>query len=166
MPLGFATGGGLFIILPKDGDATGLLSAMTAEYFDEIQANTENATGTLLLPRFSIDSGIMSLRDILTALGVPLFDENSAPLTGGLIEEGNPVWLLDAVQRAFINVDEKGTTAAAVTVVAADDSEMPGEIKPEVPFYMKCDKPFVFVLYADAGGVTVPLFTGVVNHVR
>jgi hypothetical protein len=41
-----------------------------------------------------------------------------------------------------------------------------GVSEPEVPFYMKCDKPFVFVLYADAGGVTVPLFTGVVNHVR
>jgi serpin B len=164
MPLGFATGGGLFIILPKDGDATGLLSSMTAEYFGEMRANAENATGTLLLPRFSIDSGIMSLRDILIALGVPLFDEKSAPLTSGLIEEGNPVWLLDAVQRAFIEVDEKGTTAAAVTVMPAADIAMPGKIEPEVPFYMKCDKPFVFVLYADAGSVTVPLFTGVVNH--
>ncbi|MDR1300009.1 MAG: hypothetical protein LBJ84_07165 [Oscillospiraceae bacterium] len=164
MPLSFVAGGGLCIILPKDGDATGLLSSMTAEYFDEIRANAENATGTLLLPRFSIDSGVMSLRDILAALGVPLFDEDSAPLTGGLIEEGNPVWLLDAVQRAFIEVDEKGTTAAAVTVMLPGDTGVPVEIEPEVPFYMKCDKPFVFVLYADAGIVTVPLFTGVVNH--
>lgn len=164
MPLGFTTGGGLFIILPKDGDATGLLSSMTSEYFDEIRTNTKNATGTLLLPRFSIDSGIMPLSETLTALGIPLFNEESGPLTGGLIENDTKVWLLGAVQRAFIKVDEKGTTAAAVTVMAVGDTAGLVEIEPEVPFYMKCDKPFVFVLYANAGSVTVPLFTGVVNH--
>ncbi|MDR1300008.1 MAG: hypothetical protein LBJ84_07160 [Oscillospiraceae bacterium] len=164
MPLGFMTEGGLYIILPKDGDATGLLSSMTSEYFDEIRTNTKNANGTLLLPRFAIDSGAMSLCDILTVLGIPLFDEDTAPLTKELIEEDGPVWLSNAVQRALINVDEKGTTAAAVTVMLADYGDMPVEIEPEVSFYMKCDEPFVFVLYADVGGVTVPLFTGVVNH--
>jgi serine protease inhibitor len=166
MPLGFISGGGLYIILPKDGDATGLLSSMTAEYFGEIWAKTENATGKLLLPRFAIDSGVMSLGGVLTALGVPLFDEKSAPLTGGIIEEDVPVWLSSAGQKAYITVDEKGTTAAAVTVMMALASEMPGEIEPEVPFYMNCDKPFVFVLYSATDGVAVPLFTGMVNHTR
>jgi serpin B len=165
-PLGFITGGGLYIILPKDGDATGLLSSMTAEYFGEICANAEKAIGKLLLPRFAIDSDVMSLGGLLTALGVPLFDEKSAPLTGGLIEEDVPVWLSSAVQKAYITVDEKGTTAAAVTVMSADSGAMPGEIEPEVPFEMICDKPFVFVLYSATDGVAVPLFTGMVNHTR
>ena len=162
MPLGFKTGGGLYIIMPKDGDATGLLSSMTNEHFDDILRNTISATGKLLLPRFSIESGIMSLRSALAALGVPLFDASAAPLTGGLIEENVPVWISDAVQKAVIKVDEKGTTAAAVTVLAAPGDAPP---QPTEPFEMICDKPFVFVLYNHTydGGFQV-LFTGVVNQ--
>lgn len=163
MPLRFKTGGGLYIILPKDGDAIGLLSSMTSEYFDEIQTDSINATGKLLLPRFSIESDVMELKDTLTALGVPLFDEAAAPLTGGLIEENVPVWLSSAVHKAVIEVDERGTTAAAVTVMAADAGEAMPE--PTEPFEMKCNTPFVFVLYGNTydNGKQI-LFTGIVNQ--
>jgi serpin B len=58
MPLRFKTGGGMYIILPKDGDATGLLSSMTSAYFDGFLGSTISASGKLLLPRFSIESDI------------------------------------------------------------------------------------------------------------
>jgi len=161
MPLYFLSRGGMYIILPKDGDAAGLLSSMTSEYFSEIQQNSVKATGKLLLPRFTIDSGVIRLSDTLAALGVPLFDEKSAPLTGGLLEDDMPVWLSSAVQKAVIEVDEKGTTAAAVTVISAPASAEP---IPTEPFFMNCNSPFVFILY----GYTIDneyqvLFTGVVN---
>jgi len=163
MPLSFTTGGGLYIILPKDGDAAGLLSSMTNQYFEEIQAGSNSATGKLLLPRFSIESGAMQLKNILLALGVPLFNDEMAPLTGGLIEGDIPVWLSSAAHKALIEVDERGTTAAAVTVMAANAaSAAPG---PTQPFEMICNRPFVFVLYAHTydGGNQV-LFTGMVNQ--
>lgn len=162
MPLGFKTGGGMYIILPKSGDAAGLLRDMTSEYFDEIQSDSVSATGKLLLPRFSINNDVAGLKESLAVLGVPLFDEASAPLTGGLIEEDIPVWLSGAIQKAIIEVDEKGTTAAAVTIMPAAGSGMP---IPTEPFEMVCDRPFVFVLYEHTydGGSQV-LFTGVVNQ--
>ncbi len=162
MPLRFKTRGGMYIILPKDGNAAGMLSSMTSGYFDEIQRDSIKATGKLLLPRFAIESDVMQLKDTLVALGVPLFDETTAPLTGGLIEEEIPVWLSDAVHKAVIEVDEKGTTAAAVTVMAAAGSAMP---EPTEPFAMNCNKPFVFVLYDHTydGGNQI-LFTGIVNQ--
>jgi len=162
MPLRFKTGGGLYIILPKDGDATGLLSSMTSEYFNEIQNDSIVASGKLLLPRFSIESGVMELGGVLTSLGVPLFSEAAAPLTGGLIEEHMPVWISKIVQKALIKVDENGTTAAAVTVIPDDGAAMP---EPTEPFELICNRPFVFVLYSHTydGGNQV-LFTGVVNN--
>ena len=162
MPLRFKTGGGMYIILPKDGDAIGLLSSMTSAYLDGILESTISASGKLLLPRFSIESDIMNLKDALVALGVPLFDASTAPLTGGLVEEDIPLWISDAVQKAVIEVDEKGTTAAAVTVMPADGASPP---QPTEPFEMICDIPFVFVLYSHTydGGFQV-LFTGVVNQ--
>jgi serpin B len=113
-------------------------------------------TGKLLLPKFEITNKF-DLNDALTALGVPLFDSEAAPLTGGLIESGIPVWIDKAVQKAMIKVDEKGTTAAAVTVMMTAGAGMP---QPTEPFEMVCDRPFVFVLenYGQA------MFTGVVNN--
>jgi len=163
MPLSFHHGGGLYIILPKTGGAEQLLSSMTNDYFNEIQRDSVQATGKLLLPRFSIESTIDDLAEALVTLGVPLFDEAIAPLTGGLIEEPLPVFLSDAIQKAVIKVDEKGTTAAAVTVMAGATSAGPPE--PTKPFEMICDKPFVFILYNYTydGGSQI-LFTGIVNQ--
>ena len=162
MPLSFKTGGGLYIIMPKDGDATGLLTSLTDEYFTEIRMDSIEATGRLLLPRFSIESPVVDLTDTLSAMGVPLFDEQLAALSGGLIEEDIPVWVSSAAHKAVIEVDERGTTAAAVTVMAVAATAMP---LPSEPFEMICDKPFVFVLYGytQDGGYQV-LFTGVVNQ--
>ena len=159
MPLTFKTGGGMYILLPKEESAASLLASMTPAYFEEIQSDAVRATGRLLLPRFSIDSGVMDLAGALTALGVPLFDAKAAPLTGGLVREEIPVWLSGAVQKAVIEVDEKGTTAAAVTVMMLAGAAMP---QPTEPFSMVCDKPFAFVLYGSGGQI---LFTGVVNQI-
>ena len=162
MPLGFKNGGGLYILLPKDGDANKLLSSLTSDYFNKIQKNSIEASGKLLLPRFTIQSDFQTLGDTLTSMGVPLFDRNAAPLTGGLIEEGIPVYLSSAVQKAMIQVDEKGTTAAAVTVMAAAGAGAP---MPTKPFEMNCNKPFVFILYNYiSDGASQVLFTGVVNQ--
>jgi len=162
--LPFSGGGGLTIILPKDGDTVGLLASMTSGYFDRIQRDAVLAEGLLLLPRFSIENSIDGLKDALIALGVPLFDEDAVPLTGRLIEEEyQALWVGSAVQVAMIEVDEEGTTAAAVTMmdVATDSGPPP----PEATFKMICNRPFVFVLHRRTtdGGWQV-LFAGVVNQ--
>jgi len=98
------------------------------------------------------------LKEALISLGIPLFEDS--PLTG-LIKE-NPVVLTSAIQRALIKVDEKGTTAAAVTVITGDATSVGPQ--PSIPFVMICNKPFVFILceYTADGGDQI-LFTGVVN---
>jgi serpin B len=165
MPLGFISGGGMYIILPKNGDAAGLLSSMTNEYFEQIQYNSPPSTGKLLLPRFSIEGDTMDLKDALIALGVPLFDTSGGGTITGLIKEDMDLYVSSAVQKALIRVDEKGTTAAAVTVLGMTATSA-GPSEPTKPFEMICDKPFVFVLYdhTNDGGDQV-LFTGMVNTI-
>lgn len=158
--LPFNSGGNMYILLPEDGDASGLLASLDEAYFQTIRDGGDQRTGTLLLPRFKIASDIIPLGDVLSSLGVPLFDAQAAPLTG-LLEGDVPVWLSSAVQKAVIEVDEKGTTAAAVTVMAMTG----GGPVPTEPFEMVCDKPFVFLLCERTydGGSQI-LFTGAVNH--
>jgi serpin B len=160
---GYKEGGGMYIILPKAGGAAEFLASMTTGYFDRIRANLADANVKLLLPRFTIESDIMDLKKALVTLGVPLFDEVAAPLTGGLIEEDIPLCVTDAVQKALVKVDEEGATAAAVTVIVVGvRSVRPGPRLIE----MICDRPFVFILCEDtydSGGDQI-LFTGVVNR--
>lgn len=164
IPLRFQAGGVMYIMLPKDGDATGLLSSMDDAYFQKIREEAGDAEGKLLLPRFEIKGEAFSLKKGLENLGVPLFGQESAPLTGGLIESDTPVWLSEAIHKAVIKVEETGTTAAAVTVlVAAEGAAM---TEPETDkFEMICNKPFAFILcdYTYDGGGQI-LFTGVVNQ--
>ncbi|MDR1540095.1 MAG: hypothetical protein LBU32_19260 [Clostridiales bacterium] len=157
MPLSFKNGGNMWIIMPKDGTANDLYSSMTADCYGEIVSGSVSCTGKLLLPKFEITGDTFDLKDALIAIGVPLFDREAAPLTSGLIDSDIPVWVDAAVQKAMIKVDEKGTTAAAVTVIAMAGAGMP---IPTEPFEMVCDKPFIFVL-ESYGQV---LFTGVVNN--
>ena len=161
LPLSFKTGGGLYILLPKDGDAAELLASMTSDYFLEIQTGSIPAEGKLLLPRFSIDGDALGLADTLAALGIPLFDYEDS-LTG-LIKERD-AQLFDALHKAAIKVDEKGTTAAAVTIMPTATSAGPDD-SPKKPFEMNCNKPFVFILYdyTHDGGMQV-LFTGMVHQ--
>jgi serpin B len=162
MPL-FMNDGGLYIILPKTGSAVELLSSMSNEYFNEIQTGATWETGKLLLPRFSIENDTQSLKAALEGLGVPLFNEDTAPLTAGLVQGNESVWLSDAMQKAVIHVDEKGTTAAAVTDLAAYALGI--RPQPTRLFEMICDRPFVFILYDYIydGGNQI-LFTGIVNE--
>ena len=159
--LPFATEGGLAILLPKDSDADGLLRGLTEERFSEIVEGASHRGGTLRLPRFDIESGVMNLNSSLEALGVPLLDGSNPAITE-LLENPDPLFISQALQSATIKVDEKGTTAAAVTIMAM---EATGAYDPGVPFEMTCDSPFVFVLYGrtyDAGAQV--LFTGTVNQ--
>jgi serpin B len=163
LPLSFKTGGGLYILLPKDGDAAGLLASLTKDYFLAIQAGSTQAKGKLLLPRFSIKGDSMELKNILITIGIPLFNESSLP---DIIKETTRIQLIGAIQKAAIEVDEKGTTAAAVTILPMATSSGPGEPEPpKKPFEMNCNKPFVFILYdyTQDGGSQV-LFTGMVNQ--
>jgi serpin B len=158
--LPFTYGGGLYILLPRYGSATELLMNMTAERFEYIHNNSYETFGKLLLPRFSLESKF-DLLDTLDDLGIQLVCFGSAPITD-LLYESQSLFISDAVQKAMIEVDEKGTTAAAVTVMAMAMSGPPPS--PFPPFEMICDRPFAFVLYQQthAGGAQV-LFTGIVQ---
>jgi serine protease inhibitor len=162
LPLSFTAGGGLYILLPKDGDAAGLLASLTQDYFLAIQEGSTLAEGKLLLPRFSIDGDVMGLKNILITMGIPLFSDD-LPLTGLITERDAK--LFDAIHKAVIKVDEKGTTAAAVTLLPAGTTLGGPEPPPQKTFEMICNKPFVFILYdhTNDGGMQV-LFTGMVNQ--
>lgn len=159
--LGTAKGGQLVICLPKEGKTPEeLLADMTPEKLTEIYQSS-GATVQLSLPKFKLESSVFSVKEAMELLGVPLTSALT-PHIDGLVE-GDPLYISQAVQKAMLEVDEKGMTAAAVTVMGLERMSMPIE---QEPIEMKCDSPFAVILTADGGeaGQQV-LFTGVVNQI-
>ncbi|MBD5559120.1 MAG: serpin family protein [Clostridia bacterium] len=155
--LPFVLGGSLVVLLPRNTDARALLSELSSTQLADVLASMETRTGRLLLPRFEIETGVVGLNSVLGELGIPLFDFADPPLNG--LVDGQSVFLSQTMQSARIQVDEKGTTAAAVTLIAATGTAL---APPTEPFEMNCDRPFAFLLLGDsADGLPQILFTGI-----
>jgi len=105
----------------------------------------------LTLPRFKIELS-MNLRDKLVKLGLEnMFEAGKADLSG--INGGKDLFVSDVVHKAFIEVNERGTEAAAASAVIVTNRSMPPP-----PIKAIFDKPFLFVLKDEVTGI--PLFQG------
>ncbi|KAH0545952.1 antichymotrypsin-2-like [Cotesia glomerata] len=133
----------MFIILPNT--IGGLQKAEELIPKQNIKELFENQHKTLLnlwLPKFKIESTI-NVNDILEKLGMTDMFTNNADFTG--ITDNPPLKISKVIQKAFIEVNEKGSEAAAVTVMAAVAMSAP--IFPTPPVNVKVDHPFAFILY-------------------
>jgi len=107
--------------------------------------------GTVVLPRFKLDYRV-ELRPPLRALGLKhtFEDTDFSGMSSGYHFAGG------AVQKAFVEVNEEGTEAAA----AMETFFVKGV---RTPFEMIVDRPFLFVIHcAERGGSGSILFMGVV----
>jgi len=112
---------------------------------------------TLYMPKFGVETRA-GLKDLLAALGMPTaFDPGAADLTGihVPVDPADNPFISAAIHQADIDVDEKGTEAAAATAVGVDTGGGPSALK-EITF--RLDRPFLFLLRdVDTGAI---LFMG------
>lgn len=98
----------------------------------------------LALPKFKISGASIALKETLSAMGMPLpFDERRADFRG-MAAGGEPnLFLSNVFHKAFVDVHEKGTEAAAATapVMMLTSAPLPSDPKP-----FKADHPFVFFI--------------------
>lgn len=110
------------------------------------------------LPKFKMEAQF-SLKDALTAMGMKeAFDEKMADFSGVASREtmqhdGN-LYLGAVKHKAYIDVNEEGTEAAAATAV-----EMPGL---SMPIVFRADHPFMFLIRDNRSGSI--LFMGRVTN--
>jgi serpin B len=107
----------------------------------------------LSLPRFRVYAGFM-LKDTLEALGVRTAFSDAADFSG--ITEDEPLHISAVVHKAYIDVGEEGTEAAAATGVAFAAMALVRKPEPEVRLVF--DHPFLFAITDTESGL--PLFLG------
>ena len=137
------------IVLPAAGRSVDdEVAALTPARWEALLAGLEEAKVTLELPRFRL-SYEDSWNDVLSAMGMP-----SAFGAGADFSRMGPGLLIDYVkQNAFVEVNEEGTEAAAVTTVAMVDS---------APESFRVDRPFLFAIRERLSGTV--LFVGKVTR--
>ena len=94
----------------------------------------------LSMPKFKTETTI-PLKQIMTKLGMnTAFSERESIMPHMLTQNA---FLMDALQKAYIEVDEKGTEAAAVTAIMVGATSAPRQ---DEPIDLVLDKPFTYVI--------------------
>jgi serine protease inhibitor len=122
---------------------------------DWASLQTRPRQGTVAMPRFRAESGL-DLSDALKDLGLaPAFEFGQD--FEGLVSGGGPKALTRVLHRARVDVDERGTRAAAVTAMIV------GEVafRLEDPFELRLDRPFLWAVEDRRTGTL--LFLGIVT---
>ena len=136
----------MVVLLPKDKDGIrSLEQSMNKEKLDAIKDGMTRQPVTVEIPKFEFETEY-NLKSPLQSLGVhDAFDKNSANFQGITDEQ---VYLAKAAHKAFVNVNEKGTEAAAITALVARATSGP----PEPVAEFVADHPFMFVIQEKETG--------------
>jgi serpin B len=100
-------------------------------------------------------------------MGMPLaFSAQSAEFDGMIdatrLPDGARLFIAKALHKAFVEVDEKGTEAAAATAIVMGLTSAP--VQSEPPRVFRADRPFIFLIRHKASGAI--LFAGRVMDPR
>ncbi len=145
----------MWILLPNKADGLPALEKqLTAENLTRWSEKLSDHMVDLALPKFRITSEF-NLNENLKALGMKdAFDPNRADFTG--LATSEQLFISAVLHKAFVDVNEMGTEAAAATAIAIGATSLP----PPATFH--ADRPFVFVIRDNTTGTI--LFLGrVVN---
>ena len=128
----------MVILLPASGRFEAFEEALDAPQVDVIIESLEHRQVSLTMPKFEFDSSF-SLRDTLSAMGMPVAFSMSADFSGMTVDP--ELFIAEVVHKAFVSVDEAGTEAAAATAVVMVPISMPPE-----PAEVTIDRPFIFLI--------------------
>lgn len=140
LPYALETASMLVLLPTKIDGLPNLEQQLTSENVEKWSSRLAYSRVNLYLPKFKT-SATFQLNDVLTSLGMTLaFDPVRADFSGMSTQER--LFLSAVVHKAFVDVNEEGTEAAAATAVEAKATSE----QPEKPVEFRADHPFVFLI--------------------
>lgn len=136
----------MYVFLPK-GEAE-----LTANIISNALENKTGETVFVKLPKFKTEFGD-DLVDAMKALGIKkAFDRDCRDFQNVMFEGIDPshsVYISDVIHKSFIEVDEKGTEAAAATVILFAESAAVERIEPKI---FEANHPFTYLIRDNENG--------------
>ncbi len=152
LPYGAKEDWHMYVFLPKSS-LTSLFKSVTLQNWQKWASEFSSRQGTIFLPKFKLEYEA-DLVDVMNKLGMKLaFAQgdrfpNIAPL----------VWIEKGIHKTYVDVNEEGTEAAAVTALIPKAG---GGGEPEPPFIMNINHPFLYAIVDTKTDVIV--FMGVLQ---
>ena len=141
----------MLILLPNKNDGLSSLEKnIDAKQLMSLSSSLYPGNVDVSLPKFKLES-TFKLNDCLTELGMPdVFHMDKADLSG--MSSSEQLYVSHVVHKAYVDVNEEGTEAAAATAAVIMKRSMP------IVHKFTADHPFLFVIQDNRIGV--PLFIG------
>jgi serpin B len=141
----------MVVLLPKQTDGLPALeqsfaSGVAGEWIKKLEPVDKVI---LTLPRFTMTQQF-ELSSTLSAMGMAQAFSGAADFSG---MTGKPEFSISAaIHKAFIDVNEKGTEAAAATAIVMRATAMHQEFPAPPPIVFRADHPFLFILLDTRSG--------------
>ncbi len=121
-------------------DINEMASEFSNEILETMIADTLHRTRELYMPKMKVEFK-QELKDQLMTMGMPQAFSGSADFSN-LFDELTNLSISRIVHQSFLEVNEEGSEAAAVTIVEVSTTS----IGPDSPFQLKIDRPFLFFI--------------------
>jgi len=143
-------------LLPRNKKIDKFIEEMTWDKLKDWLSDFRMRKGTVIIPRFKFET-LTRLKNILSELGLKVAFRNSADFCGMFENTDSNAFITGVIHKTFIDVNEEGTEAAAVTGIMVGTAIQ--HKKPE-PFVFRADRPFFFMIIDLR--TRLVLFSGVV----
>lgn len=151
----------MVVILPKNrNELNKLEKAFTEEIFNTWMKSLVKEKVSVFFPRCKALKSF-SLTKELSSLGMPDAFGGAADFSG--MTGAKDLCISDVIHKAFIDVNEEGTEAAAATAVIMTRGARP-QMMPKIPPTFRADHPFLFIIRDTRSGVI--LFMGRITNPR
>jgi serpin B len=149
----------MIIFLPKEGvELSDVISSLNRENYISLIADMYKTKADIYLPKFKFETSY-GLNGYLIELGMIDAFIDSADFSG---INGRPdLYISSVLHKAFVEVNEEGTEAAAATAVIMD-LKAPGPGEPPERITFDCNHPFLFTIHHKETGTI--LFMGSVTN--
>ncbi len=127
------------VILPNSGyNLNNIISDLNQENYNLWISSFKKRHGHLSMPKFKLDFK-RSFKDILSDMGMSIAFSDGVADFSKINKKGN-LFISDVLHKSFLEINEEGTEAAAVTVVEIGYTSIGDE------FRMNVNKPFLLII--------------------
>jgi serpin B len=129
----------MVILLPSHDNFFEFEDSMTPARLTSIISSLSMKNIRLSMPKFSYKSNSISLKEMLSQMGMPDAFSSSADFSG--MDGTRNLFISDVLHKAFVSVDEAGTEAAAATAAIMSLTSAPSQ-----PIELTINRPFIFLI--------------------
>jgi serpin B len=132
----------MVVLLPSIVSSSANASALSQNELGSVIGGFKPQDVQLTMPKFKVEYST-KLKNILTQMGMGIAFSGNADFTR--INRNGGLSVSDVLHKTYIDVNEKGTEAAAVTVVIMYGA-VAGEGQHSGPYFVNLNRPFIFLI--------------------